>query len=299
MKDFFAHNVTPEIDPLMVWEAHKCSIRGELIRMGAQRKRDKERESSKLTEKISNLESQHKQSLTTQKATELLETRKILQQTIDATTKRFLFFRKKVYYEYGDKSGKFLARALRGPRYNNKILGISNKDGTLDLTDKLIAQHFHDYYYNLYNLPTPHKPADIQGHRTQVIQDYLQSSKLPKLTEVNIETLEQPIDKSEILLAIKDLKNGKSPGPDGFSSIYYKTFIEILTDPLTKLNSFSTTREVPQTFLSAHITVIHKPNKDPAHCPSYRPISLLNLDVKTSTKILANRLKPLLHTFWT
>lgn len=99
----------------MIWEAHKCSVRGELMRMGAQRKRDKEKEITKLTDKISNLESQHKQSLTTRSAAQLLETRKTLQQLVDATAKRFLFFRKKIYYEYGDKTGKFFARALRGP----------------------------------------------------------------------------------------------------------------------------------------------------------------------------------------
>lgn len=243
------------------------------------------------------MESQHKQSLTTRLATELLETRKTLQQIVDATTKRFLFFRKKIYYEYGDKTGKFLARALRGPRHHNRILRIQNKKGTLDLSDELIAQHFHDYYSNLYNLPAPHKPAEMQGNRSQIIQNYLTSSKLPKLSEADIEALEQPIDNSKIQLAIKDLKTGKSPGPDGFTSIYYKTFMAILTNPLTKaLNSFSTPRDVPPTFLLAHLTVIPKPNKDPTQCPNYRPISLLNLDVKLLTKILANRLKPLLHT---
>lgn len=79
----------------MVREAHKCSIRGELIKMGCQRKRHREKELTKLTDKILEVETLHKQSLTTQTATELLETRKTLQQTLDATTKRFLFFKKK------------------------------------------------------------------------------------------------------------------------------------------------------------------------------------------------------------
>lgn len=86
----------------MTWEAHKCTIRGELINMGAKRKRDREQDITKLTDKILKLETLHKQSLMTQTATELLETRKMLQQTLDVTTKHFLFFKKKIYYEYGD-----------------------------------------------------------------------------------------------------------------------------------------------------------------------------------------------------
>lgn len=106
-----------------------------------------------LTDMILKLESQHKQSLTERLAADLLDTRKTLQQIMTATSKRFLFFKKKIYYEYGDKTGTFLARALKSPRYKNTILGIKNKEGKLDVVDDLIAKHFHEYYTTLYNLP--------------------------------------------------------------------------------------------------------------------------------------------------
>lgn len=47
----------------------------------------------------------------------------------------------------------------------------------------------------------------------------------------------------------------------------------------------------PET-LKAHITVIPKEDKDPSICGSYRPISLLNVDLKLFTKILATRIQP-------
>lgn len=42
--------------------------------------------------------------------------------------------------------------------------------------------------------------------------------------------------------------------------------------------------------LDAYMVLLLKPGKDPLDCASYRPIALLNMDLKISTKVLANRL---------
>ena len=163
------------------------------------------------------------------------------------------------------------------------------------MTAEAIADRFHGFYTRLYNLPPQHRHPDMAVDRMQVINDYLTKSGLPNLSESDAALLEEPITSQEIDIAITQLKSGKSPGPDGYWAVYYKTFSDLLKGPLRDaLNSLSTPRNVTPDLLSAHITVLAKPGKDPTDCASYRPISLLNLDLKLFAKILATRLNPLL-----
>ena len=49
--------------------------------------------------------------------------------------------------------------------------------------------------------------------------------------------------------------------------------------------------ELPATLSKALITLVLKKEKDPCYCKNYRPISLIPLDAKILSKILANRLE--------
>lgn len=119
------------------------------------------------------------------------------------------------------------------------------------------------------------------------------------LSDLNIQTidsnqkekLEQPIDLQEILDSINAMQNGKTPGPDGYTVEFYKAFAPKLAPILLKMfeNSLNNGK-LPQSLTEAFITLILKPGKDPLDCSSYRPISLLNVDVKILAKLLASRI---------
>lgn len=105
-------------------------------------------------------------------------------------------------------------------------------------------------------------------------------------------TLDEPMTNSEIISAIKNIQNGKSPGPDGFTIEFYKKFGELLSPIMLDMYQESFLSGIlPQTMRRATISLISKKDKNPIKCGSYRPISLLNVDNKILSKTIAQRLE--------
>lgn len=97
---------------------------------------------------------------------------------------------------------------------------------------------------------------------------------------------------SEIKEAIHSMNSGKSPGPDGYPVEFYKKLSDQLAPLLLEMFNYLFIRgTLPPTLMQASISLINKKGKDPLSCASYQPISLLPVDVKILSKILARRLE--------
>lgn len=118
--------------------------------------------------------------------------------------------------------------------------------------------------------------------------EFLDNLDIPTLNPVQKTCLDEHIQIDEILNAISTMQNKKNPGPDGYPIDFYKKFADKLAPIL--LDMFTDSLEkgsMPQTLNEANIILLLKPGKDPVKCNSYRPISLLNSDIKILAKILA------------
>ena len=100
-----------------------------------------------------------------------------------------------------------------------------------------------------------------------------------------LENINRPITSNEIEIVIKNLPTNKSPGPDRFTGDFYQTFREELTPIFLKLfQNIAERGALPKSFYKAIITLTPKPDKDITKKENYRPISLMNLDAKSSRK---------------
>uniref|UniRef100_A0A670IRT8 Reverse transcriptase domain-containing protein n=1 Tax=Podarcis muralis TaxID=64176 RepID=A0A670IRT8_PODMU len=130
---------------------------------------------------------------------------------------------------------------------------------------------------------------------SQKLQICEQIRKMAFIPTDKKEQLNTPIKIEEIKEAIKDLKRGKAPGPDGFTASYYKEMKSVLMMPLKEvMNNILRERDIPETWKEAYITFIPKQDSDLTQVKNYRPISLLNTDYKIFAGILAKRMKSIL-----
>jgi len=126
------------------------------------------------------------------------------------------------------------------------------------------------------------------------MQNIFLSNACDGLNAQQHEMIQKQITLKELTWAIKQLKKGKSPGPDGISDEFYIFFFEKVTEPLLKtLNYIYQNNKLNEQFTNGVVTLVHKKG-DPSKIENYRPITLLNCDYKLLSRILNNRIKPAL-----
>lgn len=112
----------------------------------------------------------------------------------------------------------------------------------------------------------------------------------------DLSQLVERFSKHEIDQMVKNLPSYKAPGPDGFNTDFLKRCWPFISEDFYELfDDFYNGPICLQSINGSYITLI--PKKDDAEKVSnFRPISLLNNSIKIITKVLANRLRLLLHS---
>lgn len=287
LKSFFELNIG-STDIATVWEASKAYIRGKLIAHSALKKRENLNNIKKLESEIKLKENDLAQTFSESKYKELCKLKFQLHEIYNKKVEYSLYRLRTNFYEGGEKTGKILARQVKGKDSSSIIPAIKQGDKLVtSATD--INKTFQHYYEKLYTSTVPCN--DNQRERDL----FFSNIDMPKLETDQAEKLESPITEGEIRKAVSLMNTGKSPGNDGFPAEYYKEYIDILAPVLVKVYQEAFEKGyVPPTFNEALISLIPKKDRDITDPANFRPISLLNVDSKILTKVLALRLQQVL-----
>ena len=127
------------------------------------------------------------------------------------------------------------------------------------------------------------------------LETYLNTISFPKLTKEKSKALDGGITENELFIALQSMENDKSPGNDGLTKEFYIAFCnEIKAPVLLAIEKTYLVKQLSASQKHAVIKLIEKKGRDKKYIQNWRPISLLNLDVKLIFKALAERLKNVL-----
>ena len=152
-------------------------------------------------------------------------------------------------------------------------------DGGISKTSPIdLTEHVQKFYTKLYRC----------DQTNPLEQNFFLNNLKAGLSDQQKEHLQNDLSEFEIETAISQMAKGKAQGPDGLSvELYTQCWPIVKHDFVNLLNQMYSTQTIDNRTKSGFITLIYK--KGPkTKISNYRPISLLNYDLK----IFTNRLKP-------
>lgn len=106
--------------------------------------------------------------------------------------------------------------------------------------------------------------------------------------------LTTPVTLEELESTLKWFKKDKSPGSDGWTIEFYVAFFDLMRRDLLRVIEESRTSGCLYNAINSTFIALIPKSDSPSSFDDFRPISLCNVLYKIISKIIANRLKPIL-----
>ncbi|XP_031126953.1 uncharacterized protein LOC116029190 [Ipomoea triloba] len=195
-----------------------------------------------------------------------------------------LWFQKsrKDWIRDGDRNTRFYHTATVIKRNRGRVRFLKIQGSWTD-EPATVSNHIINYYVSLFC----RLPREDGGNLAQIEPNR-------KITTEQANRLCGRVTIDEVKKAVFGMKKYGSPGPDGIPVIFYQHFWEEVGTVLTDMvNQALETGMVHKSLLQACMTLI--PKKDtPETAADFRPITLLNVAFKVISKVLVNRMRPIM-----
>ena len=184
-------------------------------------------------------------------------------------------------YEVREPNIAFFAQLEKRSVQRSVIGELRDTDGSLFSDNYNLRRITYDFYSALYT-PT---------HVDTNVQDTLLRNIDRKLSDAQRVALDATITAKELETAVYQQHDEKSPGLDGITAEFYKKYWPLLAEHYLTFINHARQTSFPDSKNIAITALLYKERGDVDDLKNYRPISLMNVDLKILTKVLANRLK--------
>lgn len=182
----------------------------------------------------------------------------------------------------GDKNTRFFHLRASQRKKKNKIKCLKRLDGQITEDAQEMGRLATTFYKELY--------------RSEGVSDMEQvlSTVPSKVTPEMNEALLSPFEAKEIKDALFQMFPTKAPGPDGFSAHFFQRHWVLCGEEVTTVVLRILRGEDNPAGVNDTLIVLIPKVANAEELGQYRPISLCNVLYKIASKVVANRLKPIL-----
>ena len=187
------------------------------------------------------------------------------------------------YLKECDRGTKFFHGLIKSRRAKTNISSITLEGGVRSTSSSQVSDAFVHFYKGLLGT----KGGCIELNRDMVAQG-------KKLDPEQAQILIHPVTEEEIKKALFSIGDDKAPGPDGYSSYFFKKAWDIVgRDFVAAVMEFFSSGHILRQINHSVLALIPK-SKDSDRVEDYRPIACCNVIYKVISKIIALRLAPAL-----